>query len=127
MHRMPSSPTRAATSRIFHICSRGQAEQARACGEYTAPSLAREGFIHCSQAHQVLGVRAAFYADQPDLVVLAVDPALVQAPLRYEAPAHPSARADAPVPAADQLFPHLYGPLPWQAVVELIDIDDFRG
>ncbi len=119
---MPSSP-----SRIFHICSRAQAEAARILGEYSAPSLASEGFIHFSQAHQVQGVRAAFYAGQRDLVLLVVDPQKLQAPLRYEAPAHPAAHADAKVPPPEQRFPHLYGPLPWTAVVDVVDLAGFSG
>lgn len=112
---------------IFHICSRAQAEDARARGIYTAPSLATEGFIHFSRAHQVQGVRAAFYAGQQDLVLLVVDPALLQAPLRYEAPAHPSSSTGAPAPSADQRFPHLYGPLPWEAVIDVVDVYRFSG
>ena len=37
-------------------------------------------------AHQVLGVARAFYAGQPDLVLLVVDPGLLAAPLRDEPP-----------------------------------------
>lgn len=112
---------------IFHICNRAQAEAARASGTYTAPSLATEGFIHFSSAHQVQGVRAAFYAGQPDLVLLVVDPARLQAPLRYEPPAHLPSRSVAPTSSPEQRFPHLYGPLPWAAVVDVVDVDGFSG
>jgi uncharacterized protein (DUF952 family) len=122
----PPDPTVSADC-IFHICSRAQAEAARASGTYTAPSLATEGFIHFSRAHQVQGVRTAFYAGQQDLVLLVVDPALLQAPLRYEAPAHPSSHSTAPAPSPAQRFPHLYGPLPWSAVIDVVDIDRFSG
>ena len=58
-----------ATSCIFHICSREVAAAARQSGEYRAPSLATEGFIHLSQAHQVSRVAQAFYTGQTDLVI----------------------------------------------------------
>ena len=84
---------------IFHITTRAEWEAAARAGEYTAPSLATEGFIHLSNRHQVAGVANAVYRGVPDLVLLCVDPERLAAPLRYEPGEH-----------ADERFPHLYGP-----------------
>jgi len=67
---------------IFHICSRVAADAAKASGSYRAPSLATEGFIHLSRAHQVAAVLRAFYRGQTDLVLLVVQPDRLHATLR---------------------------------------------
>lgn len=100
---------------IYHILTVADWQAAYRVGRYAPPSLAREGFIHFSQAHQVLAVAEAFYRDAGDLVLLGVDPARLNAPLKYEPPAHPQP-PQADVPAAD-LFPHLYGALNLDAIV----------
>lgn len=128
-------------TRIYHLTTRNASLLARNSGVYRADSLARDGFIHFSQLHQLLGVANAFYVGQTDLVVLVVDPSRLQAELKYEAPVHPSAsvepaqnedslldkrlnnnadflRADL---STDLLFPHLYGPLNFDAVLSLVD------
>jgi uncharacterized protein (DUF952 family) len=104
---------------IYHITARNAALLARQTGEYRTESLAEAGFIHLSQLHQVLGVANAFYVGQPDLVILVVDPSRLKADLRYEAPAHPTASDSAP--SAENRFPHLYGPLNFDAVVRMVD------
>ncbi len=80
-------------------------------GEYTmstrGKTLAEEGFIHCSNHDQLVGVANLAYGDVDELVVLTIDTSLVDAPIRDETPA----------PGADQLFPHIYGPLPVNAVI----------
>ncbi len=112
-------------NRVFHICSREAAQQAMAQDHYRAPSLASEGFIHLSQGHQVRRVIAAFYSGVPDLVVLVVDPVRLHSPLRFEAAAPMlGATDDGHTPAAG-LFPHLYGPLNTDAVVQIIDAAAF--
>ena len=63
----------------------------------------------------------AFYAGQIGLALLVIDPARLQAELRYEAPVHPHASAVAP--AAHELFPHLYGALNFDAVVGVLDLN----
>jgi uncharacterized protein (DUF952 family) len=118
-------------SLIYHITTRSAAQTAREIGEYRAESLASQGFIHLSQLHQVLGVANAFYADQKDLVILVVDPARLKSELKYEAPVHPGAASaseadseplrEAPAPI-DQRFPHLYGPLNFDAVIKIVDL-----
>ena len=117
---------------IYHICSRSAAQAARQSGEYRAESLLIEGFIHFSQLHQVAGVANSFYKGLPDQVVLVVNPDLLKAELKYEAPVHPNVGAGSK-PAlvgsiehtpSDQLFPHLYGPLNFNAVIKVIDLPE---
>ena len=124
---------------IFHITSQDAALLAHHTGEYRAESLAREGFIHFSGRHQVLEVARRFYSGQRGLVILAVDVSRLKAELKYEAPVHPVAFRPAEMPenedfldgkrlsyknglsqvepSLDDLFPHLYGPLNFDAVV----------
>jgi uncharacterized protein (DUF952 family) len=101
-----------AVSRIYHIATRADWEQARGDGEYTRSSvgttLAEEGFIHASQASQVARTANKFYRDVPgDLLILVIDPGLLRSEVRYEQ-----------VPGAELPFPHIYGPLNVDAVVE---------
>jgi uncharacterized protein (DUF952 family) len=65
-----------------------------------------------------LGVANAFYTGQTDLVLLVVDPSRLQAELKYEAPVHPAASDTAP--SAEERFPHLYGPLNFDAVLSVV-------
>ncbi len=128
-------------SRIYHIATRNALVpergtlEARSSGEYRPKSLETEGFIHFSQRHQVLDVANAFYRGQTGLVILVVEPSLLKAELRYEAPATPLSsphlRANqrkwgersGPIsaPGPENQFPHLYGPLNMDAVLEVVD------
>jgi uncharacterized protein (DUF952 family) len=103
-------------STILHITSRAAWNQAQREGAYRPASLASEGFIHLSKPDQVIRVANAFYRDQPDLVLLHVDPARLQAPLRYEDAAHPAASEEG------EQFPHLYGPLNLDAVIKVTEL-----
>jgi uncharacterized protein (DUF952 family) len=94
---------------IFHITTRAEWDAAVRDGEYTAPSLATEGFIHLSNRHQVAEVANARYRGVPDLVLLGVDPERLAAPLRYEVGID-----------SDERFPHLYGPLELAAVSDVL-------
>ena len=104
---------------IYHLTTRGAALVARQTGAYRAESLDKDGFIHLSQRHQVLGVANAFYTGQTNLVLLVVDTVRLKAELKYEAPAHPMASASAP--SDENRFPHLYGPLNFDAVLKVVD------
>lgn len=90
--------------RIYHLVPRSAWEQA-AAGPYWAPSLAAEGFIHCSNADQLARVANLFYADQADLLVLTIDADRLTSPLRDE---------DA---GTGEQFPHVCGPINRDAVV----------
>jgi len=106
-------------TRIYHITTRSAWEQAQSDGQYTAPSLQSEGFIHCSTSAQVVEVANAFYRDVPNLVILCIEPDMLTSELKWEAPAHPSAHADAPSDA--QLFPHVYGAINLDVVVAVVN------
>ena len=97
---------------IYHIATRVDWTTALKDGEYTRSSvdktLAEEGFIHASQASQVARTANKFYRDVPgDLVLLVIDEARLRAEVRYES-----------VPGAELPFPHIYGPLNTDAVLE---------
>lgn len=92
-------------SAIFHIAEPEAWAAAQTAGQYRAASLADEGFIHLSTRAQLPATAARFYSGRADLVLLAVDPARLTAPLRYEE-GEPGQR-----------FPHLYGPLNLDAVL----------
>ena len=100
---------------LYHLALRGEWQQARAAGEYRRStrgrSLEEEGFIHLSAAHQVAATAGRFYGDLPadELVLLTIDPGRLAAAdleVRWE-----------PAPGSGELFPHLFAPLPMQAVL----------
>ncbi|MDI9831264.1 MULTISPECIES: DUF952 domain-containing protein [unclassified Streptomyces] len=100
---------------ILHLTERSLWEAARERGAYEISTRGRtlqeEGFIHCSTRAQLPAVAAFLYGsyDGPDdLVVLVVDPERLDVPLRYEA-----------VKPGGEEFPHVYGPLPVSAVVDV--------
>ncbi len=114
---------------IYHISSRAAWQAAQGRGWYSAPSLASEGFIHCSRREQVLAVAEDFYRGAADLLLLCIDEDRLSAELRWEAPAHPRAEG-ADATTVEALFPHVYGKLNLDAVLEVIEFteseDGFR-
>ena len=101
-------------ARIYHIASATDWSEARRLGQYTTSTrgrtLAEEGFIHASRADQWEGVRERFYADATEsLVLLEIDTDLIHVPVLEEA-----------APGTDETFPHVYGPLDVDAVVQVV-------
>ena len=94
------------TRLILHITTSPEWDAAAASGEYRAPSLESEGFIHCSTPAQVVHVGDWFYRDVPDLVLLCVDADALTSDLLWEASSDSFAGE----------FPHVYGPIPVGAV-----------
>jgi glutathione S-transferase len=94
---------------LFHITTRDDWERARERGEYRAPSLAAEGFIHLSRARQWHAVANRFYRGRAGLVLLAIRADRLRHEVRDE-------------PADGDRFPHLYGPLEVDAVVAVFDL-----
>ena len=94
---------------IYHLVPPDVWEQT-GVGPYRADSLATEGFIHCSYGEQVGRVANLFYADRPELLVLAIDPDRLGSSVRAEDP------------GTGELFPHVYGPLPTEAVTAVLPV-----
>jgi uncharacterized protein (DUF952 family) len=96
--------------KIFHIAERPEWEAARAAGgpyevSTRGQTLAEVGFIHASRdEEQARAVQGLFYANLDDLVLLVIDPEGLD--VRHE-------------PVGDDVFPHIYGPLPIKAVIDV--------
>lgn len=105
---------------IYHITSRKAWREAQQRGDYRVESLSTEGFIHCSTNTQVLPVAEKYYPRQRNLLVLKIDPARLTAELKWEPPAE-----GAPPPGVPEgeLFPHVYGPIDLDAIVQVFDLE----
>jgi uncharacterized protein (DUF952 family) len=87
-------------SRIYHVCRREEWEEAVRAGRYAGSSQDRaDGFIHFSDAAQIVASVAKHRAGQDGLVIVEVDAGRVGAGLRWE------------ISRAGALFPHVYGGL----------------
>jgi glutathione S-transferase len=99
--------------RLYHLALRAEWDDAATAGVYRRSTLGRSldevGFIHCSHRHQVQLIADLVYRGRDDVVLLEIDPSLVEAEVKVE-------QVDA------KEFPHIYGDLPAGAVVRVVDI-----
>lgn len=100
---------------IYHVTSKRDWSAAQANGSYEHPSLQAEGFIHCSQEHQVAGVLERYFAGQTELVRLSIDTDKLTANYVFDWS-----------PSTADTFPHIYGPINLDAVVAVTPIPDER-
>jgi glutathione S-transferase len=95
---------------IWHIALHADWLHAQHVGEYLMSTrgmtLDEVGYIHCSTPEQIEGVAERFYDDLDKLLLLEIDPDRVGSTIIEEPPA----------PGVEELFPHIYGPLPIAAV-----------
>ena len=100
---------------LYHLAFRQEWNDARRDGVYCRStrgrSLEEVGFIHLSAAHQVEATAQRFYGDLPAgaVLLLTLDPRRLSA-------AGLNVREE-PAPGTGELFPHLYGTLPLEAVL----------
>lgn len=90
---------------IYHIVLPEKWKTVKNASSYSAATLETEGFIHCSYDHQLDAVIGRYYANEPELVVLTIDPAKLTSELVSE----PS--------TGGEEYPHIYGPINLDAVV----------
>ena len=95
--------------RILHITSNVAWEQAQEAGIYEADTLATEGYIHCSNPEQVVKVANARFLAHTGLVLVVIDENRITAKVKYEN-----------LEGGEEKFPHIYGPLNIDAVVEVV-------
>ena len=96
---------------IYHITTQDAWKEAVEKDVYAAPSLTVEGFIHCSQESQIEGVLQRYFAGQHDLVKLVIDTDKLNVKFIFEWS-----------PSTSDTFPHIYGPVNLDAVVEVVQI-----
>ena len=100
---------------LYHLISQYYFDGQPADEPYAPASLFAEGFIHLSATpQQVTWVANAFYAQVLDLVALVIDEAQLDAPLRWDE-------------TPDGPFPHLYGPLNRDAIVDILPLARAAG
>lgn len=93
---------------IVHVLSRADWEAFREQEKYRPRSLDEQGFVHCSKLGQIGLVADYNHADEDELVLALLDVSRLNAPVRYETDGEDGKSA----------FPHVYGPLILDAVVE---------
>jgi uncharacterized protein (DUF952 family) len=96
---------------IYHVVSAEDWSKFDGASTYEAHSLQTEGFIHLSERQQVAGVLDRYYRNVPNLLLLHVDPVRLTHAVKYE------------VAPNGELFPHVYGPINKDAVVQIEPID----
>jgi len=97
---------------IYHICTEQEWSNQIDSHEYTHPSLKAEDFIHCSEDHQVQGVLDRYFNGKSNLLILTIDTLRVIPKLQYD---------KAPI---GEEFPHIYGPLNKDAIIDIKKIND---
>jgi uncharacterized protein (DUF952 family) len=95
---------------IYHITTAEEAREAAAAGQYTPALFEREGFIHCSHAHQVPSVANRIFRGRTGLVLLEIDQTMLGCDVIEEN-----------LEGGAELFPHVYGPLKMSAVVRILE------
>lgn len=106
--------------RLWHLALAEHWQEALRVGRYEwstrGVTLEQQGYVHASTATQLPGVVAAFYRDvREPLVLLGLDAEALEragSPVRWD-----------DVPGTDAPFPHVYGPVPVDAVTIVTPFD----
>ena len=93
---------------LLHLCGQRDWHAAEVVGELCPGSLSEVGFVHLSTPEQVHLPANRLFAGRTDLVLLHIDPHVLDSPVRWE--------PGVPTDPESMRFPHLYGPLPTAAV-----------
>ena len=96
---------------IYHVAFADAWEDALQKGAYEHPSMKEEGFIHCSQEHQVAGVLERYFEGKTNLVKLVIDTDLLTSRYVFDWS-----------PTTQDTFPHIYGSINVSAVTDVIPL-----
>lgn len=94
---------------IYHVTFNRDWKAAQQKGFYEHPSLKEEGFIHCSQDHQVAGVIERYFKGEKDLMKLVIDTDKLTSKYVFDWS-----------PSTKDTFPHIYGPINLDAVIKVV-------
>ena len=92
----------------YHLIPRLEWEALESAADYAPPSLAREGFIHCTDGAAEFAATANRYfrAEPGAFLVLLVERTRIRAPWRYDDPR--------------RVYTHIYGPLNRDAIIRVL-------
>lgn len=95
----------------YHLVAEAIWSEVDPASPYSAASLHSEGFIHCTDGLDALGVTFDRYyaADPRPFLAVTVDLDTVGVPWRYDVPGSP--------------YPHIYGPIPPEAVLAVSGVE----
>ena len=93
---------------IYHITTASEWNDAKQKGYYESRALKEEGFIHCSEYRQIHDVFKRYYIDKKYLVKLTIQTNDLTSQLIYDWSN-----------AIEDTFPHVYGPINLDAVVNV--------
>lgn len=95
----------------YHLVPESVWTRQRSGTEYLPDAFDNDGFIHCTNGlDQLVAVGNMFYLnDRRPFLVLALDVSRLTSEVRYDDP--------------DQLFPHIYGPLNTDAVIDQATVE----
>lgn len=99
---------------VYHILASAEWKRARSNSTYTPPAFGQEGFIHLCDEDQIAGVIERYFPEPGNLMALCINPQQLNAELRYEN-----------LLGGEEQFPHLYGPLNLDAVLEVLPIQNW--
>lgn len=102
---------------IYRLTLQADWQRAQRDAMFVSEDLANEGFIHCSERHQILRIANKYFAQATGLLVLEIDEVALGDKLRRE---------DL---AGSGIFPHVYGEIPIIAVaaVHLLEHNEATG
>jgi uncharacterized protein (DUF952 family) len=91
----------------YHATPKAHFEGLDRSQPYLSPDFDADGFIHCTDSVEALpAVLTSYYRDMPgEWVVLCLDADKITSPVRYD--------------DAAETFPHVYGPLNRDAILEV--------
>jgi len=97
---------------ILHITKYEQWIREKETGKYKGDTLGSQGFIHCSTKEQILRIANSLFKNQKGLVLIVIDSNKVNSEIRYEN-----------LEGGSELFPHIYGPLNIDAVINVLKFE----
>jgi uncharacterized protein (DUF952 family) len=93
---------------IFHFINQADLEKYLNADSLEVPSLQSSGFIHCSTLEQVISVANYIAPYDEEMQLIEIDPDRLRSEVRYE-------NTD----GGDELYPHIYGPVNRDAIVDI--------
>jgi uncharacterized protein (DUF952 family) len=96
---------------IYHVTTAEAWQEAKTKGFYDHLSLKEEGFIHCSHENQVAGVLERYFAGKTNLLKLVIDTDKLTSKFVFDWS-----------PSSQDTFPHVYGTINIDAVVDVITL-----